>query len=114
MTESTEITESDPLTVHGLVPADGARELAPTRFAPLDGAASPGAAILLDTLRTWLTLHGSWDRTAGALHVHRNTVRHRLARVAELLDVDLQDPGARMELWFALQWLPDEGQDRPG
>jgi DNA-binding PucR family transcriptional regulator len=41
-------------------------------------------------------------------------VRHRLARIAELLDVDLQDPGVRMELWFALHWLPDEDQDRSG
>ncbi|MEV0477922.1 PucR family transcriptional regulator [Streptomyces prunicolor] len=107
----------DPLTVHGIVPSTDARELARTRFAPLDGAASPGAPVLLDTLRTWLTLHGSWDRTAAALHVHRNTVRHRLARIAELLDVDLQDPGVRMELWFALHWLPDEDhqdQDRSG
>ncbi|MFI5882926.1 PucR family transcriptional regulator [Streptomyces sp. NPDC051554] len=101
----------DPLTVHGIVPSTEARDLARTRFAPLDGAASPGAFVLLDTLRTWLTLHGSWDRTAAALHVHRNTVRHRLARIAELLDVDLQAPGVRMELWFALHWLPDEDQD---
>jgi DNA-binding PucR family transcriptional regulator len=41
-------------------------------------------------------------------------VRHRLARVAELLDVDLRDPGVRMELWFALGWLPDGHQDRSG
>ncbi|MEU9781873.1 PucR family transcriptional regulator [Streptomyces phaeochromogenes] len=97
----------DPLTVHGLVPAADARDLARTRFAPLDGAGAPGTSVLLDTLRTWLTLHGSWDRTAATLHVHRNTVRHRLARVGELLDVDLQDAGVRMELWFALRWLPD-------
>ncbi|MCZ4509084.1 hypothetical protein O3Q52_12885 [Streptomyces sp. ActVer] len=31
---------------------------------------------------------------------------YSLARVGELLDVDLQDPGVRMELWFALRWLP--------
>lgn len=98
----------DPLTVHGLVPAADARDLARTRFAPLDRAGAPGASVLLGTLRTWLSLHGSWDRTAATLHVHRNTVRHRLARVGELLDVDLQDPGVRMELWFALHWLPDE------
>lgn len=98
----------DPLTVHGLVPPADARDLARTRFAPLDQAGAPGASVLLDTLRTWLTLHGSWDRTASTLQVHRNTVRHRLARVGELLDVDLQDAGVRMELWFALQWLPGE------
>ncbi|MGW0955562.1 helix-turn-helix domain-containing protein [Streptomyces sp. NPDC002405] len=48
----------------------------------------------------------SWGSTA--------TLRHRLARVADLLDVDLQGPGARMELWFALQWLPGEApHERP-
>lgn len=99
------------LTVHALVAPDDGRELARARFAPLDRAGAPGAPVLLDTLRTWLTLHGSWDRTAAALQLHRNTVRHRLARVAELLDVDLQDPGVRMELWFALQWLPGESAD---
>ncbi|MFJ9704526.1 PucR family transcriptional regulator [Streptomyces sp. NPDC101234] len=99
---------TDPLTFHALVDPADARELARTRFARLDRAGPPGAPVFLDTLRTWLTLHGSWDRTAALLGVHRNTVRHRLARVADLLDVDLQDPGARMELWFALQWLPGE------
>ncbi|MEK9521858.1 PucR family transcriptional regulator [Streptomyces venezuelae] len=55
-----------------------------------------------ETLRTWLSLHGSWDRTAVALDVHRNTVRQRITRCAALLDRDLDDPDVRMELWFAL------------
>ncbi|MFB6622169.1 PucR family transcriptional regulator ligand-binding domain-containing protein [Streptomyces sp. NPDC056374] len=55
-----------------------------------------------ETLRTWLSLHGSWDRTAVALEVHRNTVRQRITRCAALLDRDLDDPDVRMELWFAL------------
>ncbi|WP_030681859.1 PucR family transcriptional regulator [Streptomyces sp. NRRL B-1347] len=58
---------------------------------------------LTETLRTWLSLHGSWDRTAAALSVHRNTVRQRVARCAALLDADLDDPDVRMELWFALK-----------
>ncbi|MEU7646734.1 PucR family transcriptional regulator [Streptomyces huasconensis] len=57
---------------------------------------------LRETLRTWLSLHGSWDRTAVALSVHRNTVRQRVTRCAALLDADLDDPDVRMELWFAL------------
>ncbi|WP_171060010.1 PucR family transcriptional regulator [Streptomyces montanus] len=61
------------------------------------------AAALPETLRTWLSLHGSWDRTAVALSVHRNTVRQRIARCAALLDMDLDDPDVRMELWFALR-----------
>ncbi|MFC9325260.1 helix-turn-helix domain-containing protein [Kitasatospora sp. NPDC057015] len=95
-------------SVHGLVSGSDATELARLRFAPLETAGAPGAAVLLETLRAWLSLHGSWDRTATALQLHRNTVRQRIARVAELLGVDLQDPDVRMELWFALHWLPGE------
>jgi hypothetical protein len=93
---------------HTLVPPADAREFARTRFAALDRAGPPGASVLLGTLRTWLTFHGSWDRTATELRVHRNTVRHRITRVAELLGADLQDPAVRMELWFALEWLSGE------
>ncbi len=60
---------------------------------------------LTETLRTWLSLHGSWDRTAVALSVHRNTVRQRIARCAALLETDLDDPDVRMELWFALRHI---------
>ncbi|MFI6981011.1 helix-turn-helix domain-containing protein [Embleya sp. NPDC050154] len=65
----------------------------------------------LGTLRTRLAHHGSWDRTATALGLHRNTVRRRVARIGEPLDLDLGDADVRMELWFALRWLPGE---RPG
>ncbi|MFD9410586.1 helix-turn-helix domain-containing protein [Streptomyces sp. NPDC059989] len=95
-------------SVHGIVNAADATALARARFAPLDSAPPPGPAVLLATLRTWLSLHCSWDQTAAALQVHRNTVRHRIGRVAELLETDVQDPDVRMELWFALHWLPGE------
>lgn len=63
----------------------------------------PLSPVLRDTLRAWLTHHGSWDRGAAALGVHRNTVRQRIARAADLLGTDLDDPDTRMELWFALR-----------
>ena len=81
-----------------LVPAAEAEEHARALLMPL--AAAPA---LMETLRTWLSLHGSWDRTAVALSVHRNTVRQRIARCAALLGTDLDDPDVRMELWFALR-----------
>ncbi|NEB90316.1 helix-turn-helix domain-containing protein, partial [Streptomyces bauhiniae] len=94
-----------PLVRHGarpglaeLVPRADAAEHAQALLAPL--AAGPA---LTETLRTWLSLHGSWDRTAVALDVHRNTVRQRVTRCAALLDMDLDDPDVRMELWFALR-----------
>ncbi|WP_086823439.1 PucR family transcriptional regulator [Streptomyces sp. NRRL B-24572] len=65
---------------------------------------------LVETLRVWLSLHGSWDRTAVATGLHRNTVRQRIARCAALLDRDLDDPDVRMELWFALHSAPNAGQ----
>ncbi|MFI1165223.1 PucR family transcriptional regulator [Streptomyces sp. NPDC020801] len=82
----------------GLLPPEEADAHARALLAPV--AAVPA---LTETLRTWLSLHGSWDRTAVALAVHRNTVRQRIARCATLLDADLDDPDVRMELWFALR-----------
>ncbi|MER6028268.1 helix-turn-helix domain-containing protein [Streptomyces sp. NPDC001851] len=94
-----------PLVRHGarpgweaLVPRADAEAHARAVLAPLAGRPE-----LAETLRTWLSLHGSWDRTAVALDVHRNTVRQRIARCAALLDADLDDPDVRMELWFALR-----------
>ncbi|MDN3293803.1 PucR family transcriptional regulator [Streptomyces ficellus] len=82
----------------GLVDPEEAAAYARTLLGPLTEP-------LRETLRTWLSLHGSWDRTATALGVHRNTVRQRIARCAALLSVDPDDPEVRMELWFALRWL---------
>ncbi|MEU0072473.1 PucR family transcriptional regulator [Streptomyces sp. NPDC006332] len=96
-----------PLAHHGarpaladLVPGDEAEAYARTLLAPLTAVPA-----LPETLRAWLSLHGSWDRTAVALDVHRNTVRQRIARCAALLGADLDDPDVRMELWFALRRL---------
>ncbi|MEU0434577.1 helix-turn-helix domain-containing protein [Streptomyces sp. NPDC006290] len=94
-----------PLVRHGdrpaladLVPPADAEAHAHALLAPVAGTPA-----LTETLRTWLSLHGSWDRTAVALSVHRNTVRQRIARCAALLGADLDDPDVRMELWFALR-----------
>ncbi|MGW4162703.1 PucR family transcriptional regulator ligand-binding domain-containing protein [Streptomyces sp. NPDC004788] len=87
----------------GLVDRDEAAAYASELLAPLTPP-------LAETLRTWLSLHGSWDRTAVAMEIHRNTVRQRIARVAALLDRDLDDPDVRMELWFALHSVADSGQ----
>ncbi|MFH8986712.1 helix-turn-helix domain-containing protein [Streptomyces sp. NPDC017940] len=84
----------------GLVAPAEAEAHARALLAPLGGSAP-----LTETLRTWLSLHGSWDRTAAALSVHRNTVRQRVTRCATLLAADLDDPDVRMDLWFALGTL---------
>lgn len=82
-----------------------ARAFSETLLAPVWLAKPEAAAELLATARTWLGQHGSWDATASALGVHRNTVRNRVAVLSRLLGRDLNDPDTRMELWFALRWL---------
>lgn len=90
----------------GLVGEAEARAHAEALLGPLSPA-------LRETLRGWLAHHGNWDRTAAALGVHRNTVRQRVGRAAELLDRDLDDADVRMELWFALR-TTDRGPVQPG
>ncbi|MFJ1778491.1 PucR family transcriptional regulator [Streptomyces anulatus] len=92
-----------PLTVDA--PTGGLAALVPPEQAAAHARAllAPLTAPLADTLRCWLSLHGSWDRTAVALGVHRNTVRQRIGRCGELLAADLDDMDVRTELWFALR-----------
>ncbi|MDT0492636.1 PucR family transcriptional regulator [Streptomyces griseus] len=94
----TPLTVDAPVTgLAALIPPDQAAAHARALLAPLTPP-------LADTLRCWLSLHGSWDRTAVALSVHRNTVRQRIGRCAELLGMDLDDMDVRAELWFTLRW----------
>ncbi|MGW4214044.1 PucR family transcriptional regulator [Lentzea sp. NPDC004789] len=74
-------------------------------FAHRELAALLGRPELIDTLRAWLGQHGSWDRTAAVLGVHRNSVRHRISHVERLLGRDLGTADARASLWLALTWL---------
>ncbi|MGW8884457.1 PucR family transcriptional regulator ligand-binding domain-containing protein [Streptomyces sp. NPDC055749] len=91
-----------PLSVHR--PTTGMAALIPHEQAEAHARAllAPLTEPLAETLRCWLSLHGSWDRTAVALQVHRNTVRQRIARCATLLEADLDDMDVRTELWIAL------------
>ncbi|WNV87953.1 helix-turn-helix domain-containing protein [Umezawaea sp. Da 62-37] len=57
--------------------------------------------LLLDTLRVYLDNRSSLGLTADALNLHRNTVSGRLARIRQLLDVDLDDPEERLALSLA-------------
>ncbi len=90
--------------VPALVDEAAARTWAEQLLAPLRADAG-GGADLLGSLRTWLTHHGQLQPAAAELGVHRHTLRHRLARVEELLGRPLASPQTRMDLWFALQRL---------
>lgn len=54
----------------------------------------------LDTLRAYLAFNGNISAMAAELHVHNNTVRYRVARLAEDFNLDLADPQKRLWLWL--------------
>ncbi|MEO6886157.1 MAG: helix-turn-helix domain-containing protein [Jatrophihabitantaceae bacterium] len=56
---------------------------------------------LLQTLRAWYASGGSRLSVAAAVHIHRNSVGHRMERLRGLLGVDPTDPAVALELQIA-------------
>lgn len=61
---------------------------------------------LLDTLRVWCRHRGHRQACAAALGVHRNSLRYRLERIAELSGVDPLCLDGLLTLYLGLQLLP--------
>ncbi|HEY3765632.1 MAG TPA: PucR family transcriptional regulator ligand-binding domain-containing protein [Gaiellales bacterium] len=61
---------------------------------------------LVETLERFLTSGCRWQDTAAALHVHVNTLRHRLERVEQLTGRDLSSMEDRVDLYIALRSRP--------
>ena len=57
---------------------------------------------LITTLITFLEHDGRWGKAAEALHVHRNTLRYRLEKIAELSGRDVDTTSGRVDLALAL------------
>jgi PucR C-terminal helix-turn-helix domain len=69
---------------------------------PLQALGRLGAE-LEDTLRVWFEQEMRIEETAKALHVHPNTLRHRLRRFEEATGASLRRPADLIELWWALE-----------
>lgn len=68
-----------------------------------------GAQQLASTLRVWLECGGDIRETAALMHLHPNTVRHRLKKIDRLVGRDLQTHTQRLAAWILLRgW--DEAQ----
>jgi len=65
---------------------------------------------LAHTLRTFLRNAGRWKPTAAELHVHVNTLRHRIRRIEELTGRDLNSMDDRVDFYVAL----GDDDDLPG
>lgn len=95
-------------SVAGLLGREAGTMLAARLLEPVLGQEDPERrAAQLAVLRTWLGENGSWDATAKALGLHRNSVRRQINALAELLDTDLNQAQVRAELWFALQYVDE-------
>ncbi|GGR40409.1 sugar diacid utilization regulator [Nocardioides luteus] len=58
---------------------------------------------LESTLRAFLDLDGHYGATAERLHIHVNTLRNRLTKLAELTRRDVRTTDGRVDLFLALQ-----------
>lgn len=83
---------------------EAAEDLAAAVLGPIERLPESRRARHLETLCAWLDHRGHGPRMAEALHLHAQTVRYRVARLRETLDVDLDDPDARFALELALRW----------
>jgi hypothetical protein len=73
---------------------------------PLAGLPAPTRRRLEETLASWLWHMGDRGAMAWELHVHRQTVRYRLAQLQELFGDAMTDPARRVQLMLALSWRP--------
>jgi DNA-binding PucR family transcriptional regulator len=62
-------------------------------------------ATLVETLSAWLDAFGDVIAASAAVHVHPNTFRYRLRRLAEVGELDLTDPEARFAAMLQLRVL---------
>ncbi|WP_344522196.1 helix-turn-helix domain-containing protein, partial [Streptomyces rectiviolaceus] len=61
---------------------------------------------LVETLRAWLDAFGDVAAASAAVHVHPNTFRYRLRRLAEVGELDLTDSDARFAAMLQLRLWP--------
>lgn len=87
-------------------------DLAADTLAPLRASDAAHGTALVRTLTVFLEANAQAGDAAAALGVHRNTVRHRLARIAELTGFDPAVTADQVHLWLAL--AQDRLAGRPG
>ncbi|MHB9004920.1 MAG: PucR family transcriptional regulator [Coriobacteriia bacterium] len=82
---------------------DYATELRDGVFGGLADLDPGDARKLLDTLEAWFQMDGSTVECSRVMHCHRNTVLHRLGRIADLTGRSVARPEQAAELFTALR-----------
>jgi DNA-binding PucR family transcriptional regulator len=57
-----------------------------------------------------LDTNGNYSALAEKLHVHNNTVRYRMMRLAKDFNLELDEPQDRLWLWLCLTSMDQMGQ----
>ncbi len=86
----------------GLVDSETLRGFSRDLLGPLREHDARRGSDLEATLRAFLDHDGQWAATAAALHIHVNTLRNRLAKIAELTGRDVGRTEDRVDLFLAL------------
>lgn len=84
---------------------DLAARLVKTVLGPVLALEEEERRVLLETLSAWLEEDGSVQRASERLFCHRNTVRNRLQRVAQLTSRSLDAPRPLSEICLAVEAL---------
>ena len=58
-----------------------------------------------ETIAAWLDHPGDPRSAAAGIHVHPNTLRYRLQRLSEIVELDLHDPETRLAVRLQLRAL---------
>lgn len=74
-------------------------------LAPVQAQDAEHGSALVESLVVFLDRGGRWQEAAGHLHVHVNTLRHRIARIEELTGRSLSRTKDRVDFYLALQSL---------
>jgi hypothetical protein len=74
--------------------------------------AGTNADVLLQTIEAYLHLDRGIKTTAESLHIHVNTLRHRIHRYEEIVGESLCDTRAVVEIWWALVQRSSETDER--
>lgn len=72
------------------------RQLRDPRIAELDRYDASNDSRMRESLETYLACFGDVRSAAERLHVHPNTLRYRIRRIEQILDLDLTDSDARL------------------
>ncbi len=80
-----------------------AARIAARRLEPFEALTEKARERMRETALAYVRHEGNAVAMAGALHVHPQTARYRIARLRELLGDQLEDPDARFELEIALR-----------